>query len=826
MTPPEPTTSPDLEARIEALLSAMTLEEQVALLAGADIWTTTPIDRLGIPAIKVSDGPNGARGGGSLVGGVPAACFPVAIALAASWDTGLVAEIGRALAEEARSKGAHVLLAPTVNIHRTPLNGRSFECYSEDPLLSARMGGAYISGVQQGGVAATVKHFVGNESEFERTTMSSEIDERALREIYLPPFEAAVKQAGVWAVMSSYNRVNGTYVGEDPGLLGGVLKGEWGFDGVVMSDWHATKTTAEAVNAGMDLEMPGPARFRGEQLVAAVQSGAASAEAVREGARRMLRLIGRAGGFERPADDAEQAIDRPEHRALIRRAGAAGCVLLKNTGALPLDAGRLSTIALIGPNARTAQIMGGGSAQVNAHYRVSPFEGIEARVGDEVELGYEPGCTNTRYLPLVRSPFKVEYFNSLDLSGPAVLTEQRSEAEVMWFSLPGADVVADFSARLTGQFKPDQAGEHHFGLVSGGLSRLLVDGRPVVDNWTNWQQGDAYFGTGSLEAVGVLELEAGRTYDLTIEYASENRGPFGIKAVRCGAMRPLGDADIARAAALAAGADVALVFAGLNAEWDTEGQDRPHLDLVGRQNELIAAVAAANPNTVVVLQSGGALTMPWLDAVAAVVQAWYPGQECGNAIADVLFGAVNPAGKLPQTFPARLEDTPAYLNYPGENGRVRYGEGIFVGYRYYQKKRIAPLFPFGFGLSYTSFDYAGLRLSASQIAPDEGLSVSLEVTNTGQRAGQEIVQIYVRDVRSSLARPEQELKGFAKVDLAPGATATVTVELDYRSLAFWDDARAAWVVEAGEFAVLAGSSSQDIRARASFQVSASAERQG
>ncbi|HYF64916.1 MAG TPA: glycoside hydrolase family 3 C-terminal domain-containing protein [Herpetosiphonaceae bacterium] len=823
MTHPEPTTQPELEARIEGLLDAMTLEEQVALLAGGDIWTTSAVERLGVPAIKVSDGPNGARGGGSLVGGVRAACFPVGIALASSWDTELVEQIGLALADEARSKGAHVLLAPTVNIHRTPLNGRSFECYSEDPFLSARIGSAYIVGVQKGGVAATVKHYVGNESEFERTTMSSEIDERALREIYLPPFEAAVKEAGTWAVMSSYNRVNGTYVGEDPGLLNGVLKGEWGFDGVVMSDWFATKSTGEAVEAGMDLEMPGPARFRGEKLAAAVRAGEASPEAVREAARRMLRLIGRVGGFERPADDREQAIDRPEHRALIRRAGAAGCVLLKNNGALPLDRGRLSTLAVIGPNAGTAQIMGGGSAQVNAHYRVSPFEAIQALVGDEVELAYEPGCTNSRYMPLIRSPFKVEYFNSLDFSGPAVRTEERAEAEVMWFNRPGPEVEADFSARLTGRFTAAESGEHRFGLVSGGLSRLLIDGRPVVDNWTDWQQGDAYFGTGSLEALGTLDLEAGRTYDLTIEYAAETRGPFGIKAVRCGAMLPLGDAAIGRAAALAAGADAAIVFAGLTAEWDTEGQDRPHLDLVGRQDELIAAVAAANPNTIVVLQSGGALAMPWLDAVAGVVQAWYPGQECGNAIADVLFGAVNPSGKLPQTFPARLEDTPAHLNYPGENGRVRYGEGIFVGYRYYDKKLIAPLFPFGFGLSYTSFAYSGLRLSAAEIAPEQGLTVSLEVANTGQRAGQEIVQLYVRDVRSSLARPERELKGFAKVDLETGASATVTIELDARALAFWDDARHAWVVEAGEFEVLAGASSQDIRARATFQVSATAE---
>jgi beta-glucosidase len=740
----------------------------------------------------------------------------VGIALAASWNTALVRQIGQALAEEVQSKGARVLLGPTVNIHRSPLNGRNFECYSEDPFLSAQIAVAYIIGLQSKAVSATVKHFVGNESEFERMTISSEIDERALREIYLPPFEAAVKEAHTWAVMSAYNRVNGTYMGEHPILLRDILKQEWGFDGVVISDWFASHSVT-SVEAGLDLEMPGPTRERGRKLLEAVRSGAVSGESVKDSVLRLLRWIARVGAFEDPAMAQEQAIDRPEHRALIRQAGAEGIVMLKNEGILPLDRSNLEKIALIGPNAKTAQIMGGGSAQLNAHYRVSPFDGIFARVGEEMELAHEVGCSNYKMLPLLPEMFTVEYFNSPDLSGEVVHRAEGEGSEIMWLHqvAPGVDRT-QFSARLTTRFTPTEDGNHHFGLVSAGRSRLLVDGQLLVENWDNWQPGDTYFGSGSVEVRGMRPLEAGRTYDLTVEYASNTFGSLGIKAVRLGTAKLLGEDALQRAAQLASESDVAVLFVGLNGEWDTEGQDRQHMDLAGDQNELIRRVAAANPNTVVVLQTGGPVSMPWLDEVAAVLQAWYPGQECGNSITDVLFGEVNPSGKLPQTWPLRLEDNPTFINYPGENGKVRYGEGIFVGYRYYEKKKINVLFPFGHGLSYTSFAYDHLRLSTEQLSPNEELAVSFDVTNTGTRAGQETVQLYVRDERSRLARPEKELKGFAKVSLLPGETKTVALKLGMRSLAFFDDAKAAWVAEAGRFEVLIGSSSLDLRARATF----------
>jgi beta-glucosidase len=808
------------ESTIQSLLNDLTLEEKVSLLAGESFWATVPIPRLGIPPLKVSDGPNGVRGGGSLIGkSISSACFPVAISLASSWNTELVAQIGAALAEEARSKSVRVVLGPTTNIHRTPLNGRNFECYSEDPFLSARLVVAYIQGMQNRGVGATVKHFVCNDSEFQRNTISSDLDERPLREIYLPPFEAAVKEAKTWAVMSSYNKVNGTYVSENKTLLRDILKDEWGFDGLVMSDWGGTYSTSEAVNAGLDLEMPGPARWRGEKLLKAAQNGEVSIDAIDDSVRRLLRIIGRTGAQADDVAKPETIDDRPAHRALIRKAAAEGMVLLKNAkNALPLKPDAITSLALIGPNATTAQLMGGGSAQVNAHYRVTPVAGITAQVGQRVELGVEPGCSNYKMLPLFEADgisFHETYFDSPDLSGEATREEQSGDAERMWISAFTASGMANtFSVRRVAQFVPKQSGLHTFSLTSSGLSRLFVDGREVVNNWDKQTRGDSYFGFGSAEVRAEVPLQAGQSYELRMEYGRQATTP--LPAARLGYAPPADANAFARAVSLAKSADAAVLFIGTTAEWETEGYDRAGLDLPGEQNALVEQVAAANPNTIVVLQTGGPVTMPWLDKVAAVVQAWLPGQECGNAIADVLFGAVNPSGKLTQTFPQRIQDNPGFINYPGDNGHVRYGEGLFVGYRYYEKKDVPTLFPFGFGLSYTQFAYSNLRLSAEAMRADETLTVSIDVSNTGPRAGQEVVQLYVRDVVASLTRPPKELKGFAKVALEPGETKTVTLSLDKAALSFWDDAKHAWVAEPGEFVALVGASSQHIWAQANF----------
>ncbi|WP_036839292.1 beta-glucosidase family protein [Pleomorphomonas oryzae] len=799
---------------IEAILDAMTLEEQVSLLAGADFWTTVPIPRLEIPAIKVSDGPNGARGGGSLIGGVKAASFPVGIALGASWNPALVEEIGSALAEEARSKGASVLLAPTVNIQRSAVNGRNFECYSEDPCVTATLAAAYVNGLQKGGVGATVKHFVGNESEIQRTTMSSDIGDRALREIYLPPFEAAVKTAGAYAVMSSYNRLNGTFTSEHKTLLTDLLKDEWGFPGVVMSDWFGSHSTAPTVEAGLDLEMPGPTRDRGDKLVAAVRSGDVQAEKVRDAARRVLTLIERVGGFDAPDIPGEQAIDKPAHRALIRRTGAEAIVLLKNDGILPLDlTGR--TIAAIGPNAEAAQIMGGGSAQLNPHYAVSPVDGLRA-LTSENQLRVATGVTANRLMPLISGPFEVDVYGRSDFSGPVIEHQSHPLGEVMWFNAVAPGVAdADFSLRATTRFTPSETADHVFGLVSIGPSRLLVDGRTVVDIRETWAPGDNYFECGNREARGTIALEAGRTVDVVVEYRFVQAIALNLKAIRVGVAVPLSDKAFAEAVELARASDIAIVYAGRSGEWDTEGNDLPGLDLPGRQDDLITAVAAANANTVVVLQTGGPVAMPWLDKVRAVVAAWYPGQEAGNAIADVLTGAAEPGGRLAQTFPRRIEDTPVETGdprtYPGKNEHVIYREGVFVGYRHYEKAGIEPLFPFGHGLSYTTFDWGSPTVDRPAFDGDGLVTLRIKVTNTGARPGSDVVQLYVEPPVSRVDRPAKELRAFAKLHLEPGETAEATMTLSARAFSYFDVERNAFISEKGRYWVIAASSSAEPR---------------
>lgn len=791
-----------LETRITALVDAMTLSEQVSLLSGEDFWSLPAIPRLNIPKLRVTDGPNGARGGGSLVGGVPSAAFPVGIAIGASWNTALAGEIGVALAEEVRSKSAHVSLAPTVNLHRSVANGRNFECYSEDPILTAELATAYVTGLQSKGVSATIKHFVGNESEIERTTMSSEIDERSLRELYLLPFEYAVKRAGTWGIMSSYNRLNGTYTSEHEWLLTQVLRKEWNYTGIVMSDWFGSHSTAPTITAGLDLEMPGPTRDRGEKLIAAVEAGEVDRAVVRERALNVLRLMARTGALDDHSEFSERADDRPEHRALIRRAGAEAMVLLKNDGVLPLKGSE--TLAVIGPNAKTAQIMGGGSAQLNPHYRVSPWDGLVAALG-EAPLRYAVGTTNHRFEPVLKADLKVEYFANETLLGTPVHVESQSEAMAFWIGAVGGGKVdpLHFSARLTGRYVAAESGIHRVGVYAAGLAKVYVDGRLVADAWRNWTRGRTFFEEGCDEVVGEVQLEAGRAYDIRIEFATKPAATLGLAAFSVGIGLPLGDVAIAKAVETARTADVALVFVGRNGEWDTEGSDLPTILLPGRQNELVSAVARANPRTIVVLQTGGPIEMPWLGEVAGVLEAWYPGQEAGNAIADVLLGKAEPGGRLPQTFPQRWADNPTQSQdrsvYPGQDGKVRYEEGVFIGYRHYDRHGITPLFPFGFGLSYTRLEWSHVTVDAHEFEGNGKVSVSLTVENTGDRPGSDVVQLYVSDPEASVPRPRRELKGFEKVSLAPGERRRVTLDLDDRAFAFYSEAARHWVVEPGRF---------------------------
>jgi beta-glucosidase len=807
----------NLPCTAEECLSAMTLEEQVSILSGADFWSLPAIERLGICKLRVTDGPNGARGGGSLIGGVKSAAFPVGIAIGASWNVELAKEIGAALAQEVKSKGAHVSLSPTVNIQRSVTNGRNFECYSEDPILTGKLAVGFIQGLQGEGISATIKHFAGNESEIQRTTMSSEIDERSLRETYLIPFEMAVKEAGTWGIMSSYNKLNGTYAAENHWLLTEVLRGDWGYDGLVVSDWFGSRSTAPTVNAGLDLEMPGPTRDRGAKLLAAVEAGEVTAQTVAERAFNVLRLMAQTGSLNDHRTHEEHAEDRPEHRALIRIAGAEGAVLLKNGGGiLPLSAEGAGKIAVIGPNAKTAQIMGGGSAQLNPHYRVSPWDGVAAALGGDARLAYAIGASNNMFEPMLEGTFRAEYFASRDFSGPVVHTGAMENVQA--FLIAGiADGKVDpmaFSLRLSGTFTPKAGGKHRCGVFATGPVRMLVDGRTVASAWEDWTPGSTFFEEGCDEVTGEVALEAGRAHDVIVEFASKASANLGFAALQAGIGKPLGAAEISEAAAIARQCETVILCVGRNGEWDTEGTDLPHIKLPGMQDALISAIAKANSNTIVVLQTGGPVEMPWLNEVAAVLQAWYPGQEAGNAIADVLFGKAEPGGRLAQTFPVRWSDNPARSQdpevYPGHNGKVRYEEGLFTGHRHYDKTGIQPLFPFGFGLSYTTFEWSALRISMN----GEEVKAEIDVTNTGTRAGSEVVQLYVEDPSPILPRPRRELKAFEKLHLAPSETRTAKMTLGPRAFACFDTAARGWVARAGAFMLQAGPSAADIKSTA------------
>jgi beta-glucosidase len=827
-----------LARNIEEIISQMTLEEKVSMLAGIDKWHTRSIPRLGIPSLRMTDGPHGARtvSDDDPTITLPATCFPTGSALGATWNTELINRVGAAIGDETRARGCAILLGPCINIHRSPLGGRNFESYSEDPHLAARMAVAYIDGVQSRNVGVSVKHYAMNNQEFERLTISVEADERTIREIYLPAFAAAVREGRPWTVMCSYNQINGTYASENAYFLADILKEEWGFDGLIVSDWGAVHSTIPAANAGLDLEMPGPARFFTDALVDAVRNGEVESVDIDDKVRRILGVIEKSGAFKKPLQVSGDIPDSPEQSRLAREAAQEAMVLLKNEGdILPLDRGKIKSIAVIGPNAGEARVQGGGSAAVNPYYAVTPLEGIRHKCGDAVEIRHETGCRNNR-LTLLMSPeflrpsedtegkgLTGEYFNNPDIAGEPALKKVDEKFRLMLggdsaLMIPGIDTEeGNFSIRWSGKFIAPCSGVYRFGLLLDGMGRIFIDDELVVEKVR--EDADAQIISIGEENVGECKLEADKSYGIRIEYISQPDFPGWIpRHIRLGCTPPLPDDAMTRAVDIASGADVAIVFVGLNEEHETEGRDRPDMELPGAQVELIKSVAEVNDNTIVVLNNGSPVAMTgWIDRVAAVVEAWFPGQECGNAIADMLFGDVNPSGKLPMTFPKRLEDNPAYRHYPGKNGKVEYAEGIFVGYRHYDTGNIEPLFPFGHGLSYTTFRYDNLQVPPEMKA-DEPFRITVDVTNTGKRAGKEVVQLYVHDVVSSLARPLKELKGFQKVALEKGETKSLAFNISLEDLSFYDPEKKRWIAEAGEFEVMVGSSSRDIRQRACFML--------
>jgi beta-glucosidase len=804
---------------VDELVAQLTREEKVALTAGYDLWHTPGVERAGIAPLKVSDGPNGARGarwgaGGSL-------CFPCGTALGATWDVDLVREVGAALGDEVRDKRAHVHLAPTVNLHRHPLAGRNFECYSEDPFLSARMAVAYITGVQSRGVGSCVKHFVANDQEHERMTISAVVDERVLRELYLVPFEAAVREAKAWAVMSAYNRLHGTYCSEHPWLLRTLLKEEWGFDGIVMSDWFGTHSGAAAANAGLDLEMPGPPQWLGDKLLPALERGEVAPSVLDEIVGRLLVLRGRVGA--RPVGgeeiDDERSVDEPARRAVARRAAASSFVLLRNEGLLPLDLDATATLAVIGPNADAAMLQGGGSASVTPHRPVAPLDALRERGGAKVR--FERGTSIGKRTPVLDTrrldgQLRIEYFAGRELGGEPVYVEEARRGYFVWLGRFAAAVPDDFSVRVTGTFVAEEDGAYTFSLVQAGRARLRLDGDVVVDNWQPEGRSEAFFGFGSTEARGDVTLAAGERRTVAVEFVPGAPGMGGLMV----GVRPPEPPDLeGRAVALAREADAVVLVVGTDADWESEGHDRESMRLPGEQDALVERVVEANPRTVVVVNAASPIEMDWAERVAAVMQVWFPGEELGNALADVLFGDVPPAGRLPTTIPFRLEDAPAHPWYPGHDGKVEYGEGLLVGYRGFDARGTEPRYPFGHGLTYTTFEH-GVPQVSPETFPGDGdveVEVVVPVTNTGTRRAAEVVQCYVHDVEASVERPAQELRAFAKVELDPGETQPVRLTLGPRAFAYWDVGRGDWFVEPGAFELRIGASSRDIRQRVTVQ---------
>ncbi len=813
-------------ADIEALLGALTLEEKATLTAGGDMMATAGIERLGIPVVSVTDGPNGARGPSYPgIGGDPSTCIPCGSALGATWHPQLVERLGALVGREALDRGCRGLLAPTVNLHRSPLAGRNFECYSEDPLLSGRMAAAYVRGVQSSGAFATVKHFVANEAEYERNAMSSVVDERSLRELYLVPFELAVREGGAMAIMTAYNRLNGSWLTEQPRFLIDLLRDEWGFEGLVMTDWFAVADSKTSLGAGLDLEMPGPGRALGIGIAALVAEGSVPAGDLDEAVRRLLAGLNRAGALDGPAEIRGAVELGPAERALVQQAAAESVVLLRNDGVLPLRSESLTRVAVLGDHAATPRIQGGGSAQVMERRTTSPLQALKSALGNDVEVAFERGCEVDQSATLVgRSVFsaphgfEVEVFDGLEFSGDVV---RRTRLEELRLFVLNAAVQGypddEWSLRARGRVVPTESGRFQLALAQVGRARVLVDGVVVLDGFAHPPQpgGHDFFGFASQELVGEVELVAGRPVDFVLEFA---RVGSPLAGIRVGFRTVDTQALLDRAEATALEADVALVFVGTTHEWETEGRDRTSLALPGRQDELVRRVASVNRRTVVIINAGAPVDLPWEEDVAAVLQCWFGGEEMAAGVVEVLIGATDPGGRLPITVPIRLEHSPSYDNFPGENGELRYGEGLFMGYRGFEHRSIAPRYPFGHGLSYTTFEFGAVSLSSATFSAGTPLRITVDLRNIGDRAGSEVVQCYVGPESPRLARPGKELKAFAKVRLEPGQSTQVVLELEDRSFAYWDPGQADWEEVASRFTAISPQVAAHDRRLAGWQI--------
>jgi beta-glucosidase len=816
---------PAVEEHIQACLASLSLERKVRLLTGASFWSTQPEPSIGLRSMVFSDGPSGVRG---VVWDerVPSLNLPSGTALAASWDPDLAYRYGAALAAEARDKGVDVVLGPTINLHRSPLGGRSFEAFSEDPLLTAELASAYVRGLQDHGVGASPKHYVANDFETERFTANVEVDLRTLRELYLAPFERAVTEGGAWLVMSAYNSVRGTTMTENE-LLSTPLCTEWGFDGVVVSDWTAVRSTEPSARARQDLAMPGPRSPWREALVDAVRDGRVPEDAIDQKVRRLLRLAARVGALDVTApstalDIAALDVTAPstagppppikDGPALAREVCAAGMVLLRNNGVLPWPVGGPASVAVIGEHAALSRTQGGGSATVLPEQISHPLDGLRAALPG-ARVGWSRGVPvhqGILALPLasLTDPDSAEpglRARYLGADGQELLSENRRAANLVWLgTLPEGITTVELRTR----YRATETAAIELSVAAAGLVRVLVDGAPVLDTDLA-PDGTSLGGALFAPPTAVVEVPAveGGELEITVQYGVPEAIAAGrVAAITVGTPAPDWSVPdgIAAAVAAARDAEVAVVVVGTTARLESEGFDRADLNLPGAQDDLVRAVAAANPRTVVVINAGAPVTMPWRDEVAAVLLSWFGGQEFGHALADVLLGHTEPGGRLPTTWPATEADVPVLITRP-EEGVLRYDEGIHLGYRAWARAGRTPAYPFGHGLGYTTWEISDLNVAAA--LPGQPVRVTATVGNTGHRAGRQVLQVYLSKEGSPVDRPVRWLAGFASVHAEPGTRHQVDLTLPARAFAHWDNG---WQTEPGDYTVNLGTDAEHL----------------
>jgi beta-glucosidase len=808
--------------RVEKIIGQMTLQEKVELIGGYHSFNIRSYEKYGVPEIRMADGPIGVRNYG------PSTAFPVSIVLAASWDRELAQRIGQSIAMEAKAKNVHIMLGPAMNIHRAPYCGRNFEYLGEDPYLAGEIASSFVIGMQNEGVVATAKHYAANNQEFDRNNVSSDMDERTLREIYLPAFEACVKKGKVGAVMTSYNLINGVHCSQNDHIINGILKNEWGFDGIVMSDWTSTYDGVACAIGGLDLEMPSGIHMNPDTLIPAIKAGKFTEEIINEKVRRILMLYERFGFFENPDSSKNFKVDKDLVRKNALDAARGGITLLKNkNNILPLNLNKSLKIAVVGVNADPAITGGGGSSLVIPEAPVSLIDAIEKMAGKNIKVEYTKGLYIEGKLPkdyfksqqfyTYKGTEKVDgitatFYNNQNLKGNPILEKIYQRLDFSFDDSTIVELPADnFSARFSCYLKVLNKGNYRFALAGDDGYRLFINDKKVLEHWLNQPET-----VRSVEMV----LDKNEEYKIVVEYYEAGGGA----SIRLGYNESFTKTDFAsvmldEALKLAKKSDVVVIAAGFNNELESEGIDRT-FEMPYKQDEFIQKITEANKNCIVVLNSGGNVKMDWLPNIAGLIHAWYPGQEGNLAVAEILFGITNPSGKLPVSFEKKWEDNATSDSYFDDDNdkKVTYSEGVFLGYRHFDNSGIEPLFPFGYGLSYTKFEFSDLRVNADKIKKTEPLIVTFKIKNIGDFDGAEVAQVYVHEQESALPRPVKELKGFLKVYLKKGEQKKVSVQLEPDAFSYFNIDKGGWITEAGKFTILIGNSSKELHLKHEFEI--------